>query len=63
TAEKCNEVWKKLELKAKSIKRHKKKIFTFSDRYNGDLMLKQKGTYILGCMDNCEVELFKSFIK
>ncbi|NPA37319.1 MAG: hypothetical protein GXO47_10775, partial [Chlorobi bacterium] len=30
TAEKCNEVWKKLELKAKSIKRHKKKIFTFS---------------------------------
>jgi len=61
TADKAGEVINKLKEKAENTKK-KKEILTIQDPYNGTILLTQKENLIYGCVNNCDIELFKKFI-
>ncbi len=59
--DKANEVFNNLKSKAESSKKQKYGITSLKDPYNGTILIKMNNNVIYGCIENCDIELFKIF--
>lgn len=59
----ANEVFNKLKSKSESSKKQKHGAVLLNDKYNGAILVKKRDRFIYGCIDSCNIDLFRKFTK